>query len=48
MDYAEQVKTLRSAYGFTFTEYSRLKRRPPKVKTKPETKPDTVLAFDFL
>jgi hypothetical protein len=36
MDYAEQVKIMRNAHDFTFTEYNRLKRKPSKVETTKE------------
>jgi hypothetical protein len=38
MDYAEQAKIITHGYDFTFAEYRRLKRKPPKVETKSETK----------
>jgi hypothetical protein len=38
MDYAEQIKTVTHGNSFTYFEYLKLKRKPPKVKTKPETK----------
>jgi hypothetical protein len=41
MDYAEQVKTADLVGSFTYREYLKLKRKPPKVETKPETKPET-------
>ncbi len=41
MDYAEQVKTTTIGGDFTFAAYRHLKRKPPKVETKPETKPET-------
>jgi len=37
MDYAAQVKTRHIVSDFTYTEYINLKRKPPKVETKPET-----------
>ncbi len=37
MDYAEQVKNVHIGERFTFYDYRRLKRKPPKVETKPET-----------
>jgi hypothetical protein len=40
MDYAEQVKSGTNGSDFTYTEYRNLKRKPPKVETKPETKPE--------
>jgi excisionase family DNA binding protein len=36
MDYVEQVKNFPTGKSFTFTEYKNLKRKPPKVETKPE------------
>jgi hypothetical protein len=39
MDYAEQLKIIHEVNDFTFYKYLNLKRKPPKVKTKPETKP---------
>ncbi len=41
MDYAQQAKTENQVFSFTYFEYLKLKRKPPKVETKPETKPDT-------
>jgi formiminotetrahydrofolate cyclodeaminase len=32
MDYAEQLKSVSNGNPFTFTEYSRLKRKQPKVE----------------
>jgi hypothetical protein len=37
MDYAEQTKTGNLVSSFTYFEYLKLKRKPPKVETKPET-----------
>ncbi len=42
MDYAAHVKTISNGNDFTYAEYSRLKRKPPKVKTKSETKTGNV------
>jgi hypothetical protein len=39
MDYAEQSRTFAIGKRFTYTDYKNLKRKPPKVETKPETKP---------
>jgi hypothetical protein len=39
MDYVEQAKTANQVGSFTYFEYLKLKRNPPKVETKPETKP---------
>ncbi len=41
MDYAEQVKIGTYGSDFTFTKYRNLKRKPPKVEKKPETKSET-------
>ncbi len=41
MDYAGQVKIMPHGHDFTFYKYRQLKRKPPKVETKPETKPKT-------
>jgi hypothetical protein len=41
MDYAEQVKNVQLVERFTYFDYLKLKRKPPKVKTKPETNPRT-------
>jgi hypothetical protein len=41
MDYAEQVKTVNLVDSFTYFEYLKLKRKPPKVETKPETGAET-------
>ncbi len=35
MDYAEQTKTGNLVSSFTYFEYLKLKRKPPKVETKP-------------
>ncbi len=37
MDYVEQAKTANQVGSFTYFEYLKLKRKPPKVETKPET-----------
>jgi hypothetical protein len=37
MDYAEQTKTVTNGNSFTFAEYRKLKRKPPKAETKTET-----------
>jgi hypothetical protein len=39
MDYAEQVKNVKHVLRFTYTDYRKLKRKPPKVETAPEIKP---------
>jgi hypothetical protein len=41
MDYVKQVKNFNQVKNFTYFEYHQLKRKPPKVETKPETKPKT-------
>ncbi len=35
MDYVEQAKTENKVLSFTYREYLKLKRKPPKVETKP-------------
>jgi hypothetical protein len=45
MDYAEQVKTADLVGSFTYREYLKLKRKPPKAETKTETKPETGAGF---
>ncbi len=37
MDYAEQVKNVQLVGRFTYYEYLKLKRKPPKAETKTET-----------
>jgi hypothetical protein len=39
MDYVEQAKTANLVGSFTYFDYLKLKRKPPKVETNPETKP---------
>jgi hypothetical protein len=39
MDSVKEVKKLHQAQFFTYLEYRKLKRKPPKVETKPETNP---------
>jgi hypothetical protein len=41
MDYAAYVKTISNGNDFTYAEYSRLKRKPPKAETKPEADAET-------
>jgi hypothetical protein len=41
MDYAQQAKTVNQVDSFTYFEYLNLKRKPQKVETTPETKPET-------
>jgi hypothetical protein len=41
MDYAVLVETSSNGRRFTYTDYRNLKRKPPKVETKPETKSET-------
>ncbi len=40
MDYAEQAKTENLVFSFTYFEYLKLKRKPQKVETTPETGAD--------
>jgi hypothetical protein len=37
MDYVKEVKKIDQVKFFTYCEYLKLKRKPPKVETKPET-----------
>ncbi len=41
MDYAQQIKKFAIGKNFTFKEYRNLKRKPPKVETKPSAKKET-------
>ncbi len=41
MDYAEEVRNVPLVERFTFYKYLKLKRKPLKVETSQETKPET-------